>query len=133
MFRRGLHHSVHPAGALAGLAGININTTSPTARWISGGLLIVFGLFMLASQFIPALGFEKRLAPKVGQTTSYVRSFLIGGAFTLAWTPCLSPILGSVLTLAVTSETAWRGAFLLVVYSLGLGIPFLIMAPSSAF
>jgi cytochrome c-type biogenesis protein len=114
-------------GALAGLAGIHINTGSPAARWISGGLLIFFGLFMLASQYIPALGFEKRLTPRVGHTTSYIRSFIIGGAFTIAWTPCLSPILGSVLTLAVSSETAWRGAFLLAVYSVGMGIPFLLI------
>jgi cytochrome c-type biogenesis protein len=114
-------------GALAGLAGISINTSSPLTRWISGGLLIFFGLFMLASQYVPALAFEKRLTPKAGRTTSYLQSFIIGGAFTVAWTPCLSPILGSVLTLALTSETAWRGAFLLAVYSIGLGIPFLLI------
>ena len=114
-------------GALAGIAGININPNNPAVRWISGGLLIFFGLFMLGSQFIPALGFEKRLTPRLGQTTGYARSFLIGAAFTVAWTPCLSPILGAVLTLAITSETAWHGAFLLAVYSLGLGIPFLLL------
>jgi cytochrome c-type biogenesis protein len=114
-------------GALVGLAGLYINTSSPFMRWLSGGLLIVFGLYMLGSQFIPAMGFEKRLTPKVGETTSYLRSFLIGAAFTAAWTPCLSPILGAVLTLAVSSETAWRGAFLLAVYSMGLGIPFLLL------
>ena len=114
-------------GALVGLAGISINSNSPPVRWISGGLLIFFGLFMLASQYIPALGFEKRLSPGVGHTTSFIRSFLIGGAFTVAWTPCLSPILGGVLTLAVTSDTAWQGAGLLAVYSLGLGIPFLLI------
>jgi cytochrome c-type biogenesis protein len=114
-------------GALAGLVGVNINPNDPAVRYVSGGLLIFFGLFMIASQYIPALGFEKRLTPRVGQTTSYLRSFLIGGAFTVAWTPCLSPILGSILTLAITSETAWRGALMLAVYSLGLGIPFLLL------
>jgi len=59
---------------------------------------------MLASQFIPALGFEKRLTPKEDHTTSYLRSFIVGGAFTVAWTPCLSPILGSVFTTGGTSR-----------------------------
>ncbi len=114
-------------GALAGLASININPSDPVVRYISGGLLIFFGLFMIASQYIPALGFERRLTPGVGDKTSFLRSFLIGGAFTVAWTPCLSPILGAILTFAITSDTAWKGAFLLAIYSLGLGIPFLLL------
>ncbi|MCL2149530.1 MAG: cytochrome c biogenesis CcdA family protein [Dehalococcoidia bacterium] len=114
-------------GAITGLAGWTINSYSPLARWISGGILVIMGLLMLASQYIPFFGREMRYMPKLGQTTSYLRSFLVGGAFTIAWTPCLSPILGSVLTLAMASETAWHGAFLLTVYSLGMGIPFLLI------
>lgn len=114
-------------GAAAGLIGVNINFASPIVRWISGGILVLLGLFMLASQYIPTLGRTLRLTPKIGQTTSYIRSFLIGGAFTIAWTPCLSPILGAVMTMAMASETAWHGAFLLSIYSLGLGIPFLLI------
>jgi cytochrome c-type biogenesis protein len=52
---------------------------------------------------------------------------LIGAIFSLAWTPCVGPILGSILTLAWSSETAWQGAYLLAIYSLGLGIPFLVI------
>lgn len=114
-------------GALAGLAGISINPNSPAVHRISGGLLIFFGLFMLGAGFIPWLNFEKRLPPKASTGTGYVRSFLVGAAFTVAWTPCLSPILGSVLTLAVNSATTGRGAFLLAVYSLGMGLPFLLI------
>jgi len=114
-------------GALAGLAGLNINPNSPVVRKVSGGLLIFFGLFMLAAGFIPWLNFEKRLSPKAGRSTGYLRSFVVGAAFTVAWTPCLSPILGSVLTLALNSETAGRGAFLLAVYSVGMGLPFLAL------
>ncbi|MGA3094570.1 MAG: cytochrome c biogenesis CcdA family protein [Dehalococcoidales bacterium] len=114
-------------GALAGLAGININPNSPVIQKISGGLLIFFGLFMLGAGFIPWLNFEKRLSPKVGHRSGYIRSFIVGASFTIAWTPCLSPILGSVLTLALNSETAGKGAALLAVYSLGLGLPFLLV------
>jgi cytochrome c-type biogenesis protein len=114
-------------GALAGLAGININPNSPVVQKISGGLLIFFGLFILAAGFIPWLNFEKRLTPKASARTGYFRSFIVGAAFTIAWTPCLSPILGSVLTLAATSETVGRGALLLAAYSLGMGLPFLLM------
>jgi cytochrome c-type biogenesis protein len=114
-------------GALAGFAGININPNSPLVQKISGGLLIFFGLFMLGAGFIPWLNFEKRLTHKTSARTGYFRSFIVGAAFTVAWTPCLSPILGSVLTLALNSETAGRGAFLLALYSLGLGLPFLLI------
>ena len=114
-------------GAITGLAGVVINPNSPLVQGVSGGLLIAFGLFMLASQRIPWLNFEKRLSPSWGMTSSYLRSFLTGGVFTLAWTPCLSPILGSILTLAWGSETVWQGSYLLLIYSLGLGIPFLII------
>lgn len=57
---------------------------------------------------------------------SYGRSLLVGGAFALGWTPCVGPILGGILTLAATSSHAWTGAYLLVFYSLGFSIPFLI-------
>jgi cytochrome c-type biogenesis protein len=88
-------------------------------------LLIFFGAFMLASLKIPWLNYEKRLSLSRGTTTSYLRSFLIGAVFSLAWTPCVGPILGGILTIAWSSETAWLGAYLLAIYSLGLGIPFL--------
>jgi cytochrome c-type biogenesis protein len=114
-------------GALVGLLGITINPFSSVVRWVSGGLLLLFGLFMLGSLFIPALNFEKRLSPKTSEKTSYLRSLLIGAVFPLAWTACTGPILGSILTLAYTSETAWKGAFLLAIYSIGLGVPFLLI------
>jgi len=114
-------------GALVGLAGVVINPNSPVVQNISGSLLIIFGLFMLASLKVPWLNFEKRLSPSLGSSTGYLRSFLTGGIFTLAWTPCVGPILGSILTLALSSDTAWQGAYLLLTFSLGLGLPFLIV------
>jgi cytochrome c-type biogenesis protein len=114
-------------GASVGLLGFAISATQALTQAIAGGLLIAFGIFLLASLKIPWLNYEKRLAPSAGATTGYLRSLIIGAIFSLAWTPCVGPILGSILTLAWSSETAWQGAALLAVYSLGLGLPFLII------
>ena len=114
-------------GALVGLAGININPNSLLVQRIVGSLLILFGLFMLASLKIPWLNFEKRLSPSTGRASGYLRSFLTGAIFTLAWTPCISPILGSILAIAFNTDTAWQGAYLLFVFSIGMGAPFIII------
>ena len=113
-------------GAAAGLAGFAIGSHSIIIK-IAGGLLIAFGVFLLASLKFPWLNYEKRLAPSLGATSGYLRSMLIGALFSLAWTPCIGPVLGGILTLAWSSETVWQGAYLLAVYSLGLGIPFLVI------
>ncbi len=112
-------------GAGAGLLGLQINTHMRLLYQIAGSVLIFFGLFMLLSLKVPWLNFEKRLSPSTGRTTGYLRSFLTGALFTLAWTACTAPILTSILSLAMVEATAARGAALLAVYSLGLGLPFL--------
>ena len=114
-------------GAGVGLIGSAFVGYSSVIRQIAGSLLIVFGLFMLAALKVPWLNYEKRFNSSVSATTGYLRSFLIGGIFCLAWTPCVGPILGGILTLALDSATVWRGACLLGVYSLGLGLPFLLI------
>lgn len=114
-------------GALAGLTGFAVNLATDLLNTIAGSLLVVFGLFMLAAMAIPALNFEKRFSTPLGGTTGYLRSFLVGAAFTLAWTACVGPILGGILALASVHATAWQGAYLLAVYSLGLGLPFLVI------
>jgi len=114
-------------GVGAGLAGFVISSHLAVIRQIAGAMLIFFGLFMLASLKIPWLNYEKRLSPSRGITTGYLRSFSIGAIYPLAVTSCGSYILGGILTLAASSKTAWHGAYLLAVYSLGLGIPFLVI------
>ena len=114
-------------GAIAGLTGYAINLSSALLNEIAGGLLIALGIFMLVALRIPWLNFEKRLAPSLGNTTGYLRSLIIGAAFSLAWTACVGPILGGILALASVEASAWQGACLLAVYSLGLGLPFLII------
>jgi cytochrome c-type biogenesis protein len=114
-------------GTLAGLTGTVISAHSSAVRWISGGLMILFGLFMLAAPHVSWLNYEKRLSPSSSTATGYLRSILLGILFALAWTPCVGPILGSILTLALNSESVWKGTYLLGFYSLGLAIPFLII------
>lgn len=90
-----------------------------------GGIIIIgFGAFMLLSTRITKLNFEKKFLPKAGKT-SYPLSFVFGLAFATCWTPCIGPILGSILTLAAT--TPGQSFTLLLAYSLGLGIPFILM------
>jgi len=113
-------------GAGVGLAGFAL-TSAPIASKIAGSLLIVFGLFVLGTLKFPWLNYEKRLTPSLGTTTSYLRSFLIGAIFSLAWTPCVAGLLGGTLALALGSDSVWQGAYLLGTFSLGLGLPFIIM------
>ena len=114
-------------GVIAGLTGFAISPNSALLNKIAGSLLIAFGLFMLAALKLPWLNYEKRLTSSLGTTTGYLRSFLIGAVFSLAWTACAGPILGGILAIALDSATAWRGAYLLAIYSAGLGLPFLII------
>ena len=114
-------------GAGAGWVGELLKADFRLVQRISGSLMILFGLFMLAASRISWLNYEKRLASGTGLAAGYLRSFVIGLLFALAWTPCVGPVLGGILALAFNSESAWRGAGLLAVYSLGLGLPFLIL------
>lgn len=112
-------------GSIAGLIGASVSLDNLLLRNLSGALLIGFGLFMLASLWVPALNFEKRLDSS-SQTTTYLHAFLLGAIFALGWTPCLGPVLGGILVLAMSRETVWQAIYLLASYSLGLGLPFLI-------
>jgi len=113
-------------GAGAGLAGFAL-TSHQLILKIGGSLLIVFGLFLLASLKFPWLNYEKRLAPSLGATTGYLRSLLIGAIFSLAWTPCIGGLVGGALGVALISGSAGRGAYLMAIFSLGLGLPFLVI------
>ncbi len=112
--------------------GVIINSTlgSVSAELITsfnqiGGIIIIgFGGFLLLTTKIRSLNIEKKFFPKRPKA-SYPLSFIFGLAFAAGWTPCVGPILGTILTLAATTPgTAFN---LLLVYSLGLGIPFILM------
>jgi cytochrome c-type biogenesis protein len=114
-------------GASVGLIGTSITAYSVLLRQIAGGLIIAFGVFLIAAFKLPWLNYEKRLKTTTSSNPGYLRSIGIGAAFALGWTPCIGPILGAILTLAWSSQTAAEGALLLTIYSLGLGIPFIIL------
>jgi cytochrome c-type biogenesis protein len=95
---------------------------------VAGALLIVFGIFLVVSAKVPWLNYEKRLSFTGARGTGYLRSLLIGAVFSLGWTPCVGPILGSILALAASSQTVWQGVCLLLAYCLGLGLPFIAVS-----
>ncbi|MEX2447643.1 MAG: cytochrome c biogenesis protein CcdA [Solirubrobacterales bacterium] len=94
---------------------------------VAGGLIVVMGLFFVASIFVTRLNREwhvDALLERAGRGGPVVA----GAAFAIAWTPCIGPTLGAILTAASLTDSAGRGAFLLAVYSAGLAIPFLLTA-----
>jgi len=92
---------------------------------IIGGIIIIsFGIFLLLSTKIRSLNIEKKFFPQ-NSKSSYPMSFVFGLAFAAGWTPCVGPILGTILTLAATTPSI--SFSLLLAYSLGLGIPFILM------
>jgi cytochrome c-type biogenesis protein len=114
-------------GASVGLIGNAITAHSLLLRYIGGSLIIAFGVFLIAAYKLPWLNYEKRFKTTSVSNPGYFRSLGIGAAFAFGWTPCIGPILGAILMLAVNSQTAGQGALLLTVYSLGMGIPFVIL------
>jgi cytochrome c-type biogenesis protein len=88
-------------------------------------LVIVFGLHFMKVIDIPLLNYEKRFHSRSKQF-GVMGSFLIGLTFAFGWTPCIGPILASILFVASSQDSISQGIFLLAVYSLGLGIPFFL-------
>lgn len=114
-------------GASAGLIGSAITAYAEPLRIISGIVVIIFGIFLIAAFKIPWLNYEKRMHLKGSRNPGYLRSLLIGAAFSVGWTPCIGPILGSILFIASYTQETMKGALLLAAYSLGMGVPFLII------
>ena len=92
---------------------------------IGGAIIIAFGLHTLGILKIPFLETERRLHVQVA-SKNYLSSATLGAAFGIGWSPCVGPILASILVLAGSSASALTGGSLLVAYSIGLAIPFLI-------
>ena len=114
-------------GAAAGLLGQLLYSAMPTITRVGGLLLIVFGLHMTGLLSIPLLNMDKRVELRTGSRSLWT-SFVVGVVFAAGWTPCVGPVLSGILLLAADSQTAGRGAALLALYALGLGLPFLGVA-----
>jgi len=119
-------------GSVFGLAGSFLSTNRIWLSRVGGIFVIFFGLYLMHVFNLPVFKFlnsEKKFnfanKLKPGSPTS---SFIFGATFAFGWTPCVGPILGSILFLASTSGTVFQGALLLMVFSFGLGIPFLLIA-----
>jgi len=106
------------------LSSVSVTVQAWLGR-IGGVVIILFGIYLLGLLRVGFLEREHKLKVKRKFRSSYVTSFVFGAAFAVGWTPCVGAILGAVLTLAITQPTG--AFFLLLAYSLGLGIPFLLV------
>jgi cytochrome c-type biogenesis protein len=103
-----------------------------TLTVVGGIVVIVMGLHFLGLFRIGLLNREARLHVKRTQP-GLAGAYVLGLAFALGWTPCIGPILAAILGVAGATDTVWQGAALLAVYSLGLGIPFIVAAAFAPF
>ena len=111
-------------GASASFLGQTLLQNSEILRIIAGIIIIIFSLQLIGIINIPYLNFEKRFDARQSQNILF--PYVIGLAFGFGWTPCIGPILGSILALASIEDTLSRAILLLIFYSLGLAIPFVL-------
>ncbi|HGQ0380391.1 TPA: thiol-disulfide oxidoreductase-associated membrane protein CcdA2 [Streptococcus pneumoniae] len=105
-------------------------------QYLTGAIIILLGLHQMEILHFKGLYKEKRLQLQgQGQNgKGYSQAFLLGLTFSFAWTPCVGPVLGSVLALAASGGSgAWQGVGLMLVYTLGLALPFLLLALTSSY
>lgn len=114
-------------GASASAIGKWMDAQSPILMKIAGTILIVLGLHMMGVFRIRLLESDKRIHTNT-KPAGPIGAFFVGTAFAFAWTPCIGPILGGILTMAATRDSVGEGMQMLAVYSLGLGVPFLLTA-----
>ena len=111
-------------GAAASALGKILLQNSNYLRIVAGTIIVIFSLQLLGIINIGFLNFEKKYY--TNKSTKPLFVFIMGMAFGFGWTPCIGPILGSILALASTEESISKGIVMLSFYSLGLAIPFII-------
>ena len=112
-------------GVTASAVGNILLFLSNELRIAAGIIIILFSLQMLGLLNFQFLNQEKRIETK-GYKDNYVFPFVVGSAFAFGWTPCIGPVLGSILALSATEASISKGVLLLSFYSLGLAIPFIL-------
>lgn len=113
-------------GAIASTIGVILHEHKLLLNRASGIALVLFGIVMTGLVPLPFLQRERRVHMERGEP-ALLRSALIGMAFAFGWSPCIGPVLGSIFALASTSQTLAQGVLLLLIYALGLGVPFLLI------
>lgn len=113
-------------GVSVGLVGFLIRDQLVWFRWVAGAALVAMGLHMAGLLRIRRLYGERRFHWRPNPRWGLASSFLVGAFFGAGWTPCIGPVLGAILTVATVGGSATAAASLLLTYSLGLGVPFLI-------
>ncbi len=126
VFVSGFTLSFVALGATASTLGGFLKDHQFLLRQIGGVILVVIGLHLTGLLKLPFLYRQKRFEFRP-ERPGYLASFVIGVIFAIGWTPCIGLILGPILVLAANTETLRQGVLLLLVYSLGLGIPFLLL------
>ena len=112
-------------GVTASFLGKLLLQNSSLLRVIAGSIIIIFSLQLLGIINIKILNYEKKYYTSK-KSLNFFFPFIIGVAFAFGWTPCIGPILGSILAIASTDENLYRAIILLSAYSLGLAIPFIL-------
>jgi cytochrome c-type biogenesis protein len=107
--------------------GSTLQSEKGTLDKLAGGVIIALGVFFLLTPFIPVLNKEWRPDALISRAGSG-GPLVAGAAFAVAWTPCIGPTLGSILSAAATQDTVGKGGVLLAFYSAGLAVPFLLTA-----
>jgi len=115
-------------GVVAAYAGALLFDLRFWLAKIGGIVVVVFGLHMIGVFHIPFLAYDTRVQQAPDPKLGYLSSALMGVFFSAGWSPCVGPVLGAILTLALNGGSISLGATLLTAYSIGLGIPFLIAA-----
>ena len=115
-------------GSTATFIGSVLRDYSNIISRVGGGLLILFGLNYMGLFKLPFLNFEKKFNIPESAKYNYLGSFLIGIIFSFGWVPCIGMILSGILLLASRLDTLAKGIYLLLAYSLGLGIPFILFS-----
>ena len=111
-------------GAASTFLGQVLLQNSYELRIIAGLVIIVLSLHIIGVINLKFLNYEKRIQTNISQ--NFFSPILIGMAFAFGWTPCIGPILGSILVLASTEESLSQGILLLLLYSIGLAVPFIL-------